>query len=1751
MRNVLERGGHMKTDKVRHFIFSLVMTTCAGLSSVSAHAGSLNLGTSPLFVTTTVPPLTMLVMGRDHKLYYEAYNDASDLNGDGIVDVGYQGYHGNALGPGGQFLNVDYYGYFNSYACYSYDSSTGQFNPKSAKTAAQITAKDKTCPGGAAGDWSGDFLNYVTTARIDAMRKVFYGGSRSTDTNAATILERTHIPQDAHAWGKEYASVARDGYDIAQYTNLSSPAAGTYHLFANVSLANTAPPYGSNTGTPRLRVLNDSKHRVWEWLSKERPVAGRDCIDGLNGPTTRCSTAASNWSIVPSSVFQNLTRVVYKWTSSSFPGHPRNENEFDILEASFAAATPQGTDNPSQINGSGNPFGNNDYYMTIFTGNIQVPNDGLYEFAVDGDDAVEVTINDGLTDRVVGWYGPHGRNNSEANLNTYSMSVLLTAGINYSIKFRMEQATGGASYYLYWKEPVPASGITDYIVRTQVCTTVDRDISHETNSCEPYPNGNYKPVGLLHNFGEDDTMLFGLLSGSYENNLDGGVLRKAVSSFKDEVDLTTGRFDTSTNGIVSTLDKLRVMNYDDSRYRYACGWITNRPITNGECDMWGNPVAEMMYESLRYFSGKGSPTADFNIASSGNNDAALGLPLATWSDPYDATTGYDECAKPFQIVVSDINPSYDSDKVPGAHSSFGSTFSGDITGLNASALADTITAGEGNIKGNSFFIGQSDTNYDNAPTAKVVQSLGSIRGMAPEEPTKLGSYYAASMAYYGLINDINPRAGDQKLQTFSVALASPLPTIEIDPDNNILTTNSVVIVPFAKSPGQSSMWPNFQPTNQIVDFYVESLGSTSGSFLVNYEDVEQGADHDMDAIARYTYAVNANGTVTIDVDSIYAAGGIDQHMGYVISGTQNRDGVYLEVKDRGGRDHIYPLDTPPGVWAGDSRGSDLLGYSASRTFTPSGAGASASFLKDPLWYAAKWGGFIESGTPNDQPDLTTEWDSDSDGTPDNYFMVTNALTLKDQMEDAFDEVLARSGAATTVAVSSGSIRTDTLLYQALFNTNKWTGSVRAIDFSPGSNFAINWELSEKLRSKLALSGGHDSNREVITMNDAGTGVPFRFPADYSSPTASEMSSGQVSDLLSGISSDQQNYGVDLVNFLRGDGTEEKGVTGATRSFRDRGDSADRNVLGDIVHSDPLHVVAPNFFYPDVWPITLDGNPATSYENAAAQKYSDYRTLMKTRQPVLYVGANDGMLHAINAYKNGGGVTDGGEELLAYVPNILFDKLPDLADQNYSHQYYVDGKTAYADVFFNSTTQWHTALVGTLHGGGQGVFALDISDPKGIASGSGYSRFDEGSASKIALWEFTDAEDADLGFTFGKPTIARLANGKWAAIFGNGYDNTEADGNVSTTGNSAVYIVDIETGALIKKFDTEIGILDDPTGLGQPNGMSEPIVTDTNRDFIADYIYAGDLFGNMWKIDISSVNAANWGFAFTQAGNPAPLYKAKSSAGDSLPITQAPVIVNHPKYGYRGDNLVFFGTGKYIENTDNVRLGEPTQSFFGIWDDGTNGKTRSSLLTQTITEVTATNLSRSVNRLVSDNKIYWDDVTNSTGTITQSKHGGWLIDLVDSSTAPLDNKGERSISKAVFQNSRLIFTTYSPTDDPCKDGGSGWVMIVDAEDGSGPDSSIDFNGDNKFNNDDMIDTDGDGTGDTASAGFKVDGGVTSSVVVIDDNTNGSARILINETSAGGGNGGNGGGNTLSGLGVGGAGVSLNPLLSKRLYWRELK
>ena len=216
---------------------------------------------APLIAQQNAKPMVMLVSSKDHRLFYEAYNDASDIDGDGTLDVRFK-------------PNIKYFGLFDPNLCYTYSGSgtTGLFSPSSYKVNGKCSGK-----------WSGNWLNYVTTSRIDALRKVLYGGTREVDTATQTILRRAYIPQDAHSWAKEYTSLSVDGYNISDYTPLSNPTSGKRHFFGNLTAnagINCAVLDSCSDLPPLLSVVTNSNKRVWEWASKERPV-----LDDTHGGT--------------------------------------------------------------------------------------------------------------------------------------------------------------------------------------------------------------------------------------------------------------------------------------------------------------------------------------------------------------------------------------------------------------------------------------------------------------------------------------------------------------------------------------------------------------------------------------------------------------------------------------------------------------------------------------------------------------------------------------------------------------------------------------------------------------------------------------------------------------------------------------------------------------------------------------------------------------------------------------------------------------------------------------------------------------------------------------------------------------------------------------------------------------------------------------------------------------------------------------------------------------------------------------------------------------------------------------------------------------------------------------------------------------------------------------------------------------------------------------------------------------------------
>ncbi len=505
-----------------------------------------------------------------------------------------------------------------------------------------------------------------------------------------------------------------------------------------------------------------------------------------------------------------------------------------------------------------------------------------------------------------------------------------------------------------------------------------------------------------------------------------------------------------------------------------------------------------------------------------------------------------------------------------------------------------------------------------------------------------------------------------------------------------------------------------------------------------------------------------------------------------------------------------------------------------------------------------------------------------------------------------------------------------------------------------------------------------------------------------------LSAAQQTELNKNIGGTADGQGQARLDYLRGDRTNE---TPNGQQFRTRD-----SMLGDIINSDPTYVGAQNFGFN-----LLPGAEGSSYKSTRPGRAAANRPTM------VYVASNDGMLHGFDG--------DTGVERLAYMPNAVYPELTFHVDPSYdnSHRYINDGSPRALDAYLDGS--WKTILVGSLGLGGKGVYALNVSSPATFGTGD-------------VMWEFTSVDDSDLGDSMPQPAIARLSGGKWVAIISNGYN--------SAAGLAKLFVLDLKTGAKLAEIST---------GVGGDNGLSSPTPVDVDGDRIADYVYAGDLKGNMWKFDLTSTTASNWKVSFGTVGTPIPLYTAckadPCTAANRQPITSAPEVGKHPTLG----SVLYFGTGQYFATGDNAASG--TQTFYAIRDR--NGKEtttpvaltagRANLQAQT---VIYENTEQAFFQLVSNVEVQ----TNVAGVRVTSSNP--VADTKDGWFLNLPTAGERQVSNSALRNGKIIFTTIIPGGDACSAGGEGWLMVLDALAGGRPEAALlDLNLDGTFDRQDFI------------------------------------------------------------------------------------
>lgn len=399
---------------------------------------------------------------------------------------------------------------------------------------------------------------------------------------------------------------------------------------------------------------------------------------------------------------------------------------------------------------------------------------------------------------------------------------------------------------------------------------------------------------------------------------------------------------------------------------------------------------------------------------------------------------------------------------------------------------------------------------------------------------------------------------------------------------------------------------------------------------------------------------------------------------------------------------------------------------------------------------------------------------------------------------------------------------------------------------------------------------------------------------------------------------------------------------------------------------------------------------------------------------LFIGANDGMLHAFDA--------SSGVEKFAYIPGSLIGALKTLSEPHYNHRYFVDGEIA---VSAKTQTKDKNYLVAALGRGGKGVFGLDVTNP-GSFSGNN------------VLWEI-GAGDNDMGLVLGKIVIAKANNGKWVAIFGNGYN--------SANERAVLYVVELDSGKTVK-IDTKAG------SSASSNGLGSPAVLDMDRDGTADYVYAGDLLGNLWKFDLTGKSSSGWKVAFGSEASPAPLFVAKDASGARQPITGQPAAVVNDVNGdpNRGKRFVLFGTGRYLAAGDPTN--QQVQTWYGIIDNDAQISSRSELRERHIVE----------QGTVSGLSVRAFSTSSSNDMIGKQ---GWFVDLKVGSKV----EGERIVSASRVVNLGrpvLLASSIIPESTQCSAAGRGYVNAINPFTGTALDDVFfDLNADRAFNSSDMI------------------------------------------------------------------------------------
>ncbi|HEX4267271.1 MAG TPA: PilC/PilY family type IV pilus protein [Steroidobacteraceae bacterium] len=634
---------------------------------------------------------------------------------------------------------------------------------------------------------------------------------------------------------------------------------------------------------------------------------------------------------------------------------------------------------------------------------------------------------------------------------------------------------------------------------------------------------------------------------------------------------------------------------------------------------------------------------------------------------------------------------------------------------------------------------------------------------------------------------------------------------------------------------------------------------------------------------------------------------------------------------------------------------------------------------------------------------------------------------------------------------TGSLTANSLINTAgvltIATSANWDGSCELTGIANGATCATTGQAGPVAAQPWTNGAG---GRTILTWSGTA-GIPF----EWANLTSTEQSALDAGD---------STQTADRLQFLRGDPAEQIQNGGVYRNLD--------SVLADIVDSSSSWVGPPSksvytaYETPATWLDKL--YPSTTMAENSGQTYSSYVTAEATRQNVVYVGADDGFVHGFSAgaFDSTGTVynsaTNTGQEMLAYMPQGVLGTIHsasnsylDYANPQYGHDFFVDATPATGDLYYSGT--WHTWVVGGLGAGGSEIYALDVTTPANFtetnASSLVIGDWQGGTSATTNPGSFTCQNAANcalsLGNTYGTPTIRRMHNGDWALIFGNGLN--------SSTGDAGIFILTINPSSGSKRvYYLSTGKANTSDGIA----YAHPV--DMDQDHVVDYIYAGDVLGNVWRFDVTSSDPNAW------AVTPGPLFTTPSQ-----PITSDvfPIFVQ----GTAGVQLMlFFGTGEKFPLTQSTATTYATgqQSFYGIWDwnmsgwDANNSTQFASMPAGTITTMGTSNLQQQTVSLDAGlpsidtpYMVCWAGTTTCsaatlsahTSAVSSNSQYGWYINLPGSNSGYGSNTNEQVIYNPIEVTTAIQFNTILPAiDSPLActpDQDQGWSYALNVQNGN--------------------------------------------------------------------------------------------------------